>query len=188
MRTVVRHGVGGIFGRSSSVGAHVQGAVTRYSADQRALPVLAGLGADWAPGQPTPDMPTILAHGYYRGEDLHNPADKLQQVAKLCPQMPYQWDCNMPNLKLVSTYAAAASAQTGGMMDRFVGLVRNGTLPPPPGFPSLTKEATLTTPLPAPPRMMQAPAPSSNMGLFIGLGVAVLALGGAVVVKKKRAA
>jgi hypothetical protein len=188
MRTVTRDGVGGIFGRSSSVGAPVVGAVTRYNGNQRALPV-AGFGADWAPGQPTPDTPTLVAHGYYAGEDLKN-----NQITSLCAHMPYSWDCNEPNLKLVSIYTGAANLSS---MDDFVARVRNGTLPTPPGFPSLVKGATQPPPAPAPaplpppvlqPTVIQVSAPSSSLGLFIGLGVAVLALGGAVIAKKKRAA
>jgi len=181
MRTIIRPGVGGIFGRTSSVGTLVDGAALAYSADQRPLPVLHGFGAEWAPGQPTPDRATYLAHGYYRGVETSD------AVARICPSMPYQWDCNMPNWMLVSIYTAAAKDQTGGYSDRFVGLVRNGTLPPPPGFPSLAKGASLIAPPSAPPPMLRAPA-ESNVGLFIGLGVAALALGGAVLAKKKRAA
>jgi hypothetical protein len=139
-----------------------------------------GLGAEWAPGQASPDQATLLAHGYYKGDE----SGMNDQVAKMCPLFPYQWDCNMPNLKLVSIY--------GGMVnmgiDYYVAAVRSGKVPPPPGFPSLAAGASAPAPAPAAPRTVTAPA-ESNVGLLVGLGVAALAIGGAMVVaKKKRAA
>ena len=146
----------------------------------RPLPVLGALG-EWAPGQPTPDTPTILAHGYYKGVDLSD-----VQVTKLCPLMPFKWDCNMPNLKLASIYAGAANEN----LDQFIGKVRAGLLPPQPGFPPLYEpKGPVPEGPPPPPSMVRLQAqPESNLGLYIGIGVAALALGSAVVVKKKRKA
>jgi len=173
MRTIIRPGVGGIFGRTSSVGTLVDGAALAYSADQRPLPVLHGFGAEWAPGQPTPDRATYLAHGYYRGVE----AGRECGHSVAAPE----WDCNVPNAHIISTYAISVAEQ--GLIPNaqpltFIEAVRTGKLSPPPGFPPLVKAANL----------LQAPAASSNVGLFIGLGVAALALGGAVLAKKKRAA
>jgi hypothetical protein len=162
MRTVARDGVGGIFGRSSSVGAPVVGAVTRYNGNQRALPV-AGFGADWAPGQPTPDARTLAAHGYYRGVDMGG------QGTCSFEQMPPEWDCNPPNVSLVALYARASNLA----MDQFVAAIRAGKLSSPPSFPPLASPTTRSL-----------SAGSSNTGLFIGLGFAVLVLGSVVIMKK----
>ena len=179
MRTVIKPGVGGIFGRTSSIGALVEGAALRYSADQRPKPVLGSFG-DWAPGQPVPDMPTVLAHGYYGvGPD----------GVVMCSGSAPEWDCNLPNSQILGVYGVAA-VEAGIIpnagAEALIEAVRAGRLPPPPGFPPLAMAASLTDQPPT--ALLQTAAPASNLGLFIGLGVAALALGSAVVVKKKRAA
>lgn len=164
------------------MGAPVEGAVARYGAGQRPLPVLAGFGAEWFPGAGTPSVQEMLAHGYYRGAaaDPNDPQFTVQRCRKE-ENWPSVWDCNAPNVRLAAIYAGGMNLGTIGQLAL---LIEEGKVPPPPGFPPIPNRYGLNVSAPGSGTMMMAS--ESNVGLVLGLGVAALALGAAVVVKKKR--